>query len=47
MSNIYDDVTELQSQVAQLQTTVSQLNSRLVKTEATHWFGLDTSFLVN
>lgn len=34
MSNIYDDVTELQSQVAQLQTTVSQLNSRLVKTEA-------------
>lgn len=34
MSNIYDDVTELQSQVAALQTTVTLLNSRLTNVEA-------------
>lgn len=34
MSNIYDDVTELQSQVATLQSTVTLLNTRLVNVEA-------------
>ena len=34
MSNVYDDVAELQLQVANLQSTVALLNSRLVKAEA-------------
>lgn len=34
MSNIYDDVAELQTQVATLQSTVTLLNSRLTKAEA-------------
>lgn len=34
MNNIYDDVTELQGQVAVLQSTVALLNTRLVNVEA-------------
>lgn len=35
MSNVYDDVAELQTHVAESQS------------EATHWFALDTTFLIN
>lgn len=57
MSNVYDDVAELQTQVAELQTQVArwkiESNGRIImvfaesQSEATHWFALDTTFLIN
>ena len=57
MANVYDNVAELQTQVAALQSTVarwkieSDVDIVMVfaenQSEATHWFGLDTNFLVD
>ena len=57
MANVYDNVAELQTQVATLQSTVArwkiESDGDIVmvfvenQSEATHWFGLDTDFLVD
>lgn len=57
MANVYDNVAELQTQVAALQSTVArwkiESDGDIVtvfaenQSEATHWFGLDTNFLVD